>query len=65
MWILNVETPFANNISERILRSSKTKMKVLGWFSNTKSAEYYAKVKSYIEIGHRYGIRVLYLIEKA
>lgn len=65
MWTLNDEIPFTNNISERSLRSSKTKMKVSGQFNNIKSAEYFARIKSYIETGHRYGIGSVYLIERA
>lgn len=65
MWTLNAEIPFTNNISERSLRGSKTKMKVSGQFNNLRSAEYYARIKSYIETGHRYGIGSIYLIEQA
>lgn len=65
MWTLNAEIPFTNNESERSLRSSKTKMKVSGQFNNIRSAEYYARIKSYIETGHRYGIGSMYLIKQA
>jgi len=65
MWTLNAEIPFSNNVSERSLRGTKTKMKVSGQFNNLKSAENYARIKSYIETGHRYGIGSIYLIEKA
>ncbi len=65
MWILNDEIPFTNNIAERGLRTSKTKMKVSGQFNNIKSAEYFARIKSYIETGHRYGIGSYRLIETA
>lgn len=65
MWTLNAEIPFTNNTAERGLRSSKTKMKVSGQFNNLKSAEYFARIKSYIETGHRYGIGSYVLIESA
>lgn len=65
MWTLNDEIPFTNNTAERGLRSSKTKMKVSGQFNNIKSAEYFARIKSYIETGHRYGIGSYVLIESA
>lgn len=49
MWVIRFDVPFSNNLSERSLRSSKTKMKVSGQFSNISNAEYYARIKSYIE----------------
>ena len=49
LWVLRFDIPFSNNLSERSLRSSKTKMKVSGQFSNIKNAEYLARIKSYIE----------------
>lgn len=65
MWAMNAEIPFTNNEAERGLRSSKTKMKVSGQFQNLNNARYYARIKSYIETGHRHGIGSAYLIEKA
>lgn len=65
MWTLNDEIPFTNNTAERGLRSSKTKMKVSGQFNNMKSAQYFARIKSYIETGHRHGIGSYRLIEAA
>src|SRR5699024_5535274 len=53
MWTLNKEIPFSNNVSERSLRSSKTKMKVSGQFENINSARNYANIKSYLETGKR------------
>ena len=49
LWVLRFDVPFSNNLSERSLRSSKTKMKVSGQFSNLKNAEYFARIKTYIE----------------
>lgn len=65
MWTLNAEIPFTNNVSERSLRSSKTKMKVSGQFANIKNAEYFANIKSYLETGHRHGLNTTFLIERA
>lgn len=65
MWTCNHEIPFSNNLAERSLRSSKTKMKVSGQFSNITNAEYYAGIKSYIETGHRHGMNSTYLITRA
>ena len=49
LWVLRFDVPFSNNLSERSLRSSKTKMKVSGQFANIQNAEYFARIKSYIE----------------
>lgn len=65
MWTYNKEIPFSNNVSERGLRSSKTKMKVSGQFNNIVNAEHFAGIKSYIETGHRYGMNSMYLIMRA
>lgn len=58
LWVLRFDVPFSNNLSERSLRSSKTKMKVSGQFANIKNAEYYARIKSYIETSKANGINV-------
>lgn len=49
LWVLRFDIPFSNNLSERSLRGSKTKMKVSGQFANVQNAEYFARIKSYIE----------------
>ena len=49
LWILRFDIPFSNNLSERALRGSKTKMKVSGQFANIQNAGYFARIKSYIE----------------
>ena len=56
LWVLRFDVPFSNNLSERSLRSSKTKMKVSGQFSNINNASYYARIKSYIETCKRNGL---------
>lgn len=65
MWTLNSEIPFSNNLAERALRGSKTKMKVSGQFANIQNAEYFAVIKSYIETGHRHGMNSTLLITRA
>ena len=64
MWTLNKEIPFSNNVSERSLRSSKTKMKVSGQFENINSARNYANIKSYLETGKRHGYHVSEVIKR-
>lgn len=56
LWILRFDVPFSNNLSERSLRSSKTKMKISGQFSNISNAQYFARIKSYIETCKRNGL---------
>lgn len=58
LWVLRFDVPFSNNLSERSLRSSKTKMKVSGQFANIKNAEYFARLKSYIETCKRNNINI-------
>ena len=55
-WVTNFNIPFSNNLSERSLRSVKSKMKISGQFQNEDSAKYYAIIKSYIETCYRNGI---------
>ena len=58
MWVIRFNIPFSNNLSERSLRGSKTKMKVSGQFKNLSNAEYYSNIKSYIETCKRNNINV-------
>ena len=55
-WIKDFRIPTTNNLSERSLRCSKTKMKVSGQFANVSTAGYYATIKSYTETCRRNGI---------
>ena len=48
MWVIRFDIDFSNNLSERSLRISKTKMKISGQFKNIVNAEYYANIKSYM-----------------
>lgn len=55
-WVTDFELPTTNNLSERALRSSKTKMKISGQFQNIERAKDYALIKSYIETSYRNNI---------
>ena len=55
-WIKDFSIPTTNNLSERSLRGAKTKLKVAGQFASTKTANNYARIKSYIETCRRNGI---------
>jgi len=52
-WVKDFSIPTTNNLSERSLRCSKTKMKVSGQFANVRTASYYAVIKSYTETCRR------------
>lgn len=55
-WVRDFTIPTTNNLAERALRGVKTKMKVAGQFSSSRSANYYAKIRSHIETCRRNGI---------
>ena len=55
-WVCDFELPTTNNLSERSLRSSKTKLKVSGQFKNIDRAKDFAIIKSYIETCYRNSI---------
>lgn len=61
-WVVNFDLPFTNNLSERSLRGVKSKMKVSGQFQNSKTASFYANIKSYLETCHRNGINEFYAL---
>lgn len=56
IWMYDFNLPSDDNLSERALRSIKTKMKVSGQFQNINYARYYANIKTYIETCYRNGI---------
>ena len=55
-WVKDFRIPTTNNLSERSLRCSKTKMKVSGQFANVDTAGFYATIKTYTETCRRNGI---------
>ena len=64
LWVIRFDVPFSNNLSERSLRSSKTKMKISGQFSNLSNAQYFARIKSYIETCKRNGLNPNIALQK-
>lgn len=48
--------PYDDNLSERALSGTKSKMKVAGQFQNEQNAKYYADIKTYIETCSRNNI---------
>lgn len=59
LWLDNKELDTTNNISERSLRSIKSKMKISGQFKNIENAQYHARIKSYIETAKRNEINII------
>ena len=47
------EVPFTNNLAERALRPAKTKQKVSGCLRTFKGAEYYARIRSFIDTARK------------
>ena len=64
LWLDDKKLPTTNNNSERSLRPIKSKMKISGQFKNIKYAEYYARIRSYIETCKRNGINIIDACER-
>ena len=58
LWVYNFEVPFTNNLSERGLRGAKSKMKSAGQFWSEESAQWYARIRTYMETCNRNGVNV-------
>ena len=56
LWMHDFSLPTDNNMSERALRGTKSKMKIAGQFQNEQTAKYYADIKTYIETCYRNSI---------
>lgn len=52
-WVEDFSLPTTNNLSERSLRSVKSKLKIAGQFETEESARYFAVIRSYIETCRR------------
>lgn len=51
--------PKDDKLSERTLKSVKSKMKIAGKFQNEKTAQYYADIKFYMETCYRNNINLI------
>ena len=58
LWVYDFDVPFTNNLSERGLRGTKSKMKAAGQFWNIESASWYATIRTYIETCNRNNVNV-------
>ena len=56
IWMYDFNLPSDDNLSERALRSTKSKIKASGQFQNINYARYFADIKTYIETCYRNGI---------
>ena len=59
LWLDDKMLPTTNNNSERAIRPIKSKMKISGQFKNIKYAQYYARIRSYIETCKRNNINIV------
>ena len=64
LWVVRFDIDFSNNLSERSLRFSKTKMKISGQFQNITNEIYYSKICSYIETFKRNQIDIHHALKK-
>lgn len=53
LWMQDFSLPSDDNLSERALRGTKSKMKIAGQFQMIEYARYYANIKTYIETCYR------------
>ena len=52
-WLEDFSLPTTNNLSERALRSVKSKLKIVGQFESEEYARYFAMIRTYIETCRR------------
>ena len=55
-WIEDFSLPTTNNLSERALRSIKSKLKIAGQFESEEYARHFAMIRTYIETCRRNGV---------
>lgn len=55
-WVKDFQIPTTNNLSERSLRFMKTHSKVSGQFASSKTAGFFADIRTYLETCARNGI---------
>ena len=59
LWTEDFSLPSTNNNCERNIRPVKSKMKISGQFKSFKYAEYYSRIRSYIETCKRNDINII------
>ena len=59
LWIYRFDIPSTNNNCERGIRPVKSKLKISGMFQSIKYAEYYARIRSYIETCKQHEINII------
>lgn len=58
-WVTDFSLPFSNNVSERSLRGTKSKMKIAGQFQHITAAKNYATIRTYTETCKRHGMNIV------
>jgi hypothetical protein len=64
LWTKDFSLPATDSLSERALRSVKSKLKISGQFYTAVTADYYAAVRSYTETCHRNGINEIDALQR-
>ncbi len=64
LWVVDFDLPFSNNVSERSLRGTKSKMKIAGQFQHITAARNYATIRTYTETCKRYGMNIVDAVQR-
>ena len=64
LWVVDFDLPFSNNVSERSLRGTKSKMKIAGQFQHITSARNYATIRTYTETCKRHGMNIVDALQR-
>jgi len=65
LFARDFSVPFSNNSAERTIRNLKSKTKVAGNFRSDEGAEWYLKIRSYLDSARKHGINAFGAIRAA
>jgi len=65
LFARNFDVPFTNNSAEQTVRNLKSKVKVAGNFRSDDGAEWYLKIRSYIDSARKHGINAFEAVKLA
>jgi len=63
-WVDDFSLPTTNNLSERSLRSVKSKLKIAGQFESEEYAKYFAMIRTYIETCRRNNVNEIDALQR-